>query len=87
MCVIAQNRVNTHKIEMFVTTVVFVHQKAETMWSLFFTFACKIRKLRKKMEDKKKGKVFVIDDNDDILFALNLPPYCQTRFPCVPFLC
>ena len=24
------------------------------------------------MEDKKKGKVLIIDDNEDILFALNL---------------
>ena len=72
MCVIAQNRANTHKIEMFVMIVVFLHRKAEAIWSFFFTFACKIRKLRKKMEDKKKGKVLVIDDNEDILFALNL---------------
>ena len=72
MCVIAQNRANTHKIEMFVMIVVFLHRKVEAIWSFFFTFACKIRKLRKKMEDKKKGKVLVIDDNEDILFALNL---------------
>lgn len=25
-----------------------------------------------KVEEKKKGKVLVIDDNEDILFALNL---------------
>lgn len=72
MCVIAQNRANTHKFEMFVMIVVFLHRKAEAIWSFFFTFACKIRKLRKKMEEKKKGKVLVIDDNEDILFALNL---------------
>ena len=44
MCVIAQNRANTHKIEMFVMIVAFLHRKAEAMWSFFFTFACKIRK-------------------------------------------
>ena len=51
---------------------VFLQRKAEAMWSFFFTFAFEIRKLSMKVEEKKKGKVLVIDDNEDIHFALNL---------------
>ena len=37
-----------------------------------FPYLCSKLFERRKMEEKKKGKVLIIDDNEDILFALNL---------------
>ena len=38
----------------------------------FLIFAIEKERNERKMEDKNKGKLLVIDDNEDILFALNL---------------
>ena len=42
------------------------------MWGFFLIFAIEKETNERKMEDKNKGKLLVIDDNEDILFALNL---------------
>ena len=42
------------------------------MWGFFLIFAIEKERNERKMEDKNKGKLLVIDDNEDILFALNL---------------
>ena len=42
------------------------------MWGFFLIFAIEKETNECKMEDKNKGKLLVIDDNEDILFALNL---------------
>ena len=42
------------------------------MWGFFLIFAIEKETNERKMEDKTKGKLLVIDDNEDILFALNL---------------
>ena len=41
-------------------------------WSFCHTLAIEKTKIERKMEEKKKGRVLIIDDNEDILFALNL---------------
>ncbi len=37
-----------------------------------FPYLCSKQSKQNEMGEKKKGKVLIIDDNEDILFALNL---------------
>ncbi len=48
----------------------FLRWKVEAICIFFFIFA--VGKIKQTKMEGKKGKVLVIDDNEDILFALNL---------------
>ena len=61
-----------HKIGALEALAHFLLAKVVSKWIFFFIFAVDKGKTRKKMEEKKTGRVLVIDDNEDILFALNL---------------
>ena len=55
LCVIAQNRANTHKCETFGRIELFLPWKVEAMWIIFFNFAFKKVKRNKDGKGKRQG--------------------------------